>query len=163
MSIEILSVSGTDLIPGKFLKRWQSNRERPDEIVNIKKAASLTTKEQAKLHDLQIDGRDIGFVTVDIHQLPKVNPCKYYLQVAFLFVSKQYRKVNLDALEGLTASEYLMSTVFNKAMDAAGFFPFSNIVLYPAGEKLIPFYTSIGYSMLARIKGFMFLPLRAEA
>ena len=161
MAIEVIPVIGEDLVTGPFMSRWQCERTRPEETENIKDCAALARKGQVKIHALQIDRRDYGFVSVNIHQLPAHNPNKFYLLVDLLFVSKQFRGIPIDALEGMTASAFLMSIVYQKAIAAASFFPFDYIVLFPAHPKLIPFYTSIGYAPLIKGKGFMFISLRS--
>lgn len=161
MAIEVIPVTGENLVPGPFMSRWQCERTRPKETEDIKACVALAKKRQVKIHALQIDRRDYGFVSVNIHQLPDENPHKYYLLVDLLFVSKQFRGKPIDALEGMTASAFLMSIVYEKAIAAASFFPFDYIVLFPADPKLIPFYTSIGYAPLMKGRGFMFISLRS--
>lgn len=158
MAIEIIPVTGEDLVPGTFMSRWQCERTRPEEKDSIKACASLAKKGQVKIHALRINRRDYGFVSVNIHQLPKENPNKFYLLVDLLFVSKQYRGKPIDELEGMTASAYLMSIVYGKAIAAASFFPFDYIVLFPADPKLIPFFTSMGYASLIKSRA-MFISL----
>jgi hypothetical protein len=139
--------------------RWHCERTRPKESDDIKACASLATKEQVKIHALQINGRDYGFVSVNIHQLLKQNPLKFHLFVDLLFISREFRGKPIDELEGMTAAAYLMSIVYGKAIAAASFFPFENIVLFPADPKLVPFFTSLGYAPLAKNTA-MFISLR---
>ena len=162
MAIEVIPVTGKDLITGTFMSRWQCERTRPGEKADIRACVALAKKHQVKIHALQIGRRDYGFVSVNIHQLPDENPNKFYLSVDLLFVSKQFRGKPIDALEGMTASAYLMSIIFEKALEAAKFFPFDTIVLFPADPKLIPFYASIGCTPLIKSKGFMFISLRSQ-
>jgi hypothetical protein len=145
------------------MSRWKINRERPEETEYIRDSVRLAKRGQVKIHVLQINRRDYGFVAVNIRQFLDAYPDKFYLLVDLLFVSNHFRSAQIDELEGLTASEYLMLTVYNESMRAANFFPFDNIVLYPAHPKLIPFYTSIGYVPLAKTNGFMFISLRSPA
>ena len=160
MTVKIIPATGKDLVPATFIPRWHCERTRPKESEDIKACASLATKEQVKIHALQINDRDYGFVSVNIHQLPKQNPHKFHLFVDLLFVSKEFRGKPIDELDGMTAAAYLMSIVYGEAIAAAAFFPFQYIVLFPADPKLIPFFTSLSYAPLAKSKA-IFISLRS--
>lgn len=158
MPAQITCVSGADLAPGPFLARWRCKREI--ERTNSKAAAKLAKNGHAKLHVLSIDEQDYGFVAMGIYRFPQQK--LHYLQVLYLFVSEPYRKQRLEALEGLSASEYLMSHLIAKSLDIASFLPLTAIVLEPASDKLIPLYTSLDFVPVPNVPNFMAFFLTEE-
>jgi hypothetical protein len=162
VSVDIITVNRDSFSIGPFIERWKTNTERPEELVNIRKAASYLLTDRLKMHILQIDGVDYGFVTVSVRHFRRAYPNRFYLEVDLLFVSEQYRGIQLDELDGLRVSEYLMSQVLINSLPAAQFFPFDNIVLFPTDPKLTPLYSNLGYAPLAKTLGWMYLPLRTD-
>lgn len=154
MPVELRLIKGADLAPGAFLQRWQCRRS---EITGVKRAAKLATNNQARLHVLSINGIDHGFVTVGIHQ--RKNQKQFHLQVVYLFVSAPFRKQNIDELEGMLASEYLMGHVIAQGLEICQFIPTSSIILETASDRLYPLYESLGFSRLPDLHDWMSLPL----
>lgn len=163
MSVDIITVNRNSFSTGSFIERWKTNRERPEELVNIRKAASNLLSDSLKMHILQIDGVDYGFVTASVRHFRRAYPNRFYLEVDLLFVSEQFRGIQVPELDGMRVSEYLMSQVLINSLAAAQFFPFDNIVLFPVDTKLIPLYNNLGYAPLAKANGWMYLPLRTDA
>ena len=137
MSVEITTVSSADLVPRSFMPRWRFG-EHPYENYNAKVASAMALKKQARLHVLSINGRDCGFVAVNIHQLEKNNP--YYIQLVYLFVSKPHRnRMNPDLAE-MSVSTYLMSHVISESLEIAKFLPVKELILDPASPRLETYY-----------------------
>jgi hypothetical protein len=152
--VELKLFKNTDLAPGAFLPRWQCRRS---EITSVKQAAKLASNNHARLHVLSINGVDHGFVTVGVHQHKKQK--QFHVQVIYLFVSAPFRKKQIDELEGMTASEYLMGHVIAQALEICQFIPTSSIILETASDKLYPLYESLGFSKLPDLPDWMSLPL----
>ena len=49
MAIEVIPVTGKDLITGTFMSRWQCDRTRPGEKAEIKACVALAKKHQVKI------------------------------------------------------------------------------------------------------------------
>jgi hypothetical protein len=153
--VELKLVTGADLAPGVFLRRWHYARR--SESTGVKRAAQLASNNQARLHLLSINGVDHGFITVGIHQ--RKNQKIYHLHVIYLFVSAQFRKQNIDELEGMLASEYMMGHVISQSLQMSKFIPVSSIMLETASDKLFPLYESLEFFRLPDMQDWMYLPL----
>lgn len=154
MPVELKLVKGADLAPGVFLQRWQYNRT---DITAVKRSAKLAANNHARLHTLSINGIDLGFVTIGIHQ--HKNQKQFHLHVIYLFVSGQFRKKKISELEGLQASEYMIGNVISQALETCLFIPINSIVLETASDKLFPLYESLGFSKVPDMTDWMSLSL----
>ncbi len=161
MSVELISVDHKSFSTGAFIARWQTNQARPEELKYIKDAAGETFANRNRLHILQIDGVDYGFTTVCVRHFSKPYPNKFYVEVKLLFVQEQFRNRQIDELEGMHASAYLMSQVLLKSLEMTQFVPLESIVLLPAHTKLISFYEALGYEPLINTLGYQFISLRS--
>ena len=144
---------GKDLQLDVFLPRW--NFKRQSELVNAKKAAKLASNGHAMVHALTVSGLDYGFITVDIYQF--AGNKKYYLQILYLFVSEQYRSHQIEELEGMTSSQFLIGYSIEQSIKVASFIPITAIVLQPAADKLVPLYESLGFTVLPYLPHWMSL------
>jgi hypothetical protein len=154
VSFDISSIAGRDLLPDIFLPRW--NYKRHSEVVNTKKAAKLASNGHAMAHALTVSGLDYGFVAVDIYQF--AGNKRFYLQILYLFVSDQYRSLQIEELDGMTPSQFLMGYAIEQSINVASFVPITAIVLQPVTDKLIPLYESLGFIVLPYLPHWMSLP-----
>jgi len=157
MLVEITPVTGIDLVPGSFMPRWKFGSHHKEKF-NAKRAAHWANKKQARLHVLAVDDRDYGFYVVDIHQFE--NEKQFYIQLLYLFVSKQYRK-GKGNIEGITASAYMLSKAIEQSLEVSRFIPIKALILEPASPKLIPLYSSLGFTQIPHLPEFMTLPLNS--
>ena len=164
MSFHLVSILGDDLHHHSFVPRWQCDIDRENERKFISDAANLAHKGHAKIHALQIDGADYGFMALRVHHFKnkhqRISNVRSYLQLQLLFVSKRYRKERLEELEGLTAAEYLMYTAIGQSQAASTYYPFDSLVLHPAHENLVRYYRRYKFELIDKANGFMYLPLK---
>lgn len=163
MPLEFKTLTSPDLIPGTFMSKWQFGNHL-DERKNTKKASQYALRNQARLHVAQLDGNQLGFVTVSFHkpgddEKKKKTYDVNCLQVMYLFVSKPYRKTKFDELNDLTVAECLIGYVIEQALQATTFFPLNSIVLQPAHDNLKALYSSFDFINLPGFDYWMFLPL----
>jgi len=154
--IRIVGLNASDIHPSVFSKKYQfgskENKTYFDEI--IKQAQ----KNQTKLHLLELDDKNIGFIALSMQCSNQKKSKKKYLNIDYLFVDDQYRKESVEALQQ-KASEYLIDIVIRIALEIKNFVPIAYIAAEPAHKDLEPLYTSKQFIKLESTKHIFFFKL----
>lgn len=154
--IKVISLNPIHIHKATFSKKYQfGSKEKKSYFDEIVKQAE---KNQTKLHLLQLDNKDIGFVALSAQCSDQKGSKKKYLNIDYLFVDDQYRKESIEALQQ-KASEYLIDIVIRIALEIKNFVPIAYIAAEPAHKDLESLYTNKQFIKLENTKHIFFLKL----
>lgn len=154
--IKVISLNSNHIHKATFSKKYQfGSKENKNYFNEIVKQAE---KNQTKLHLLQIDDKEIGFVALSAQCSDQKGSRKKYLNIDYLFVDDQYRKESVEALQQ-KVSEYLIDIVIRIALEIKSFVPIAYIAAEPAHKDLEPLYTSKQFIKLENTKNIFFFKL----
>lgn len=154
--IRIVGLNASDIHHATFSKKYQfgskENKSYFDEI--IKQAQ----KNHTKIHLLELDDQNIGFVSLSIQCSTQKKSKIKYLNIDYVFVDEQYRKNTMELFQQ-KVSEYLIDIVIRIALEIKNFVPIAYIAAEPAHNDLESLYTSKQFVKLENEKHIFFFKL----
>lgn len=117
---------------------------RKEEGSYLKKLFSIYSKKKTNITLLVNDNYIFGLIALfasRIEDLPSV-------QVDYLFVSKQYRKLKFEELDNMKISEFLINYAISTSVHASSSIGIKYVLLLPAHDSLISIYANMDFKRL---------------
>lgn len=128
----------------------QSEREE----LFIKDICKRVSKSKSVLYVLKIDNINLGLISISVTAIEEFPS----LQIDFIFVDKDYRGQQIQELDNLKVSEYLIELVISIAKDIQNHVGLKYIVLLPDNMELERIYRNLNFEKF-NTNDWMYLPI----
>lgn len=155
--IEVATIDASALHLAAFKSSFKFDTS--DNINYFEQVCKDARKDRTKLHVLKINGVNVGLIAISIQCMEQKFNQKKYLNIDYVFVDNQYRKIIIEEL-GKKVSDFMIEIAIRFALDINAIVPLSFVAAEPAHDDLVPLYQSNGFTELQEAKNTFFVLLK---
>lgn len=133
-------------------------QQKEREILFIEQVCKNVRKSKSVLYVLSLDNQYLGLVATSVTAIADFPS----VQIDFIFTDNRFRGQELEVIDNMRVSEFLIDLVINEAKEIQQKVGLKYIVLLPDNDKLIARYKELGFNTLnhkVNEEGWMFLPI----
>jgi hypothetical protein len=149
LELLIEPLRGKSVTVNIFVKKYQyDSTNNPPDMEYVRDIARQAKDNKLRIHNLTIDGSEIGFIAFSVHTLNN-SPCLF---IEYIFISSQYRKIQYPELDDTTLGEQLLQYSHILATTLDKNVPIKYLALEPANSALEKYYDKRGFTKLDNSK-----------